>query len=60
VLSVKKFLQKGGQTVKALLVIDNAPSHLSEEEVRSGDIIILFLPPANGLARKFKKKLLKY
>jgi hypothetical protein len=57
VLSVKKFLQKGGQTVKALLVIDNAPSHLSEEEVRSGDII-LFLPPANGRARKFKKKLL--
>jgi hypothetical protein len=58
VLSVKKFLQKGGQTVKALLVIDNAPSHLSEEEVRSGDIIILFLPPSNGPARKFKKKLL--
>jgi hypothetical protein len=58
VLSVKKFLQKGGQTVKALLVIDNAHSHLSEEEVRSGDVIIVFLPPANGRARKFKKKLL--
>jgi hypothetical protein len=44
--------------VKALLVIDNAPSHLTEEEVRNGDIIILFLPPFNGRARKFKKKLL--
>jgi hypothetical protein len=42
---VEKFLKKSGQPRKALLLIDNAPSHASENELRSNNIKVMFLPP---------------
>lgn len=43
--SVKKFSEKNGLPPRALLVIDNAPSHASTEELVNGDIKAIFLPP---------------
>ena len=43
--SVKKFLAENGLPLKAILFIDNAPSHPGVEELLSGDIRVKFLPP---------------
>jgi hypothetical protein len=43
--SARKFLKKIGLPQKAILVVDNAKCHLSEDELQSGDIKIHFLPP---------------
>jgi hypothetical protein len=45
VLRVEKFLRKCGLPRKALLLVDNAPSHSTENELVSRDIKIMFLPP---------------
>lgn len=43
--SVKKYLQENNLPIKAVLLIDNAPSHPSAEELTSGEITVQFLPP---------------
>lgn len=40
---VEKFLAEKGSPKKAILLIDNAPSHPSE--LKKGDIVVRFLPP---------------
>lgn len=45
--SVEKYLREKDLPKKAILLLDNAPSHPSVEELRDGDIKALFLPP-NG------------
>jgi hypothetical protein len=40
---VEKFLAEKGLPKKAILLIDNAPTHPSE--LKSGDIVVRFLPP---------------
>ncbi|XP_037827591.1 jerky protein homolog-like isoform X2 [Lucilia sericata] len=44
---VKLFLKKKNLPMKALLLIDNAPSHPSEAELKTedGNIIAMFMPP---------------
>ncbi|XP_066258000.1 jerky protein homolog-like [Euwallacea similis] len=44
---VIRFLSNKGLTIKALLLLDNAPSHSNEEELKSedGQIVTMFLPP---------------
>lgn len=42
---VEKFLKKSGYPRKALLLIDNAPSHPKESDLVSGEIKAMFLPP---------------
>lgn len=62
---VKKFLEGKRLPVKAVLLLDNAPSHPNEEELHSGDIRALFLPPNvtsliqpmdQGILQSLKKK----
>lgn len=62
---VKKFLEEKRLPVKAVLLLDNAPSHPNEEELHSGDIRALFLPPNvtsliqpmdQGILQSLKKK----
>lgn len=43
--SVEKFLKKNGLPRKAILLLDNAPSHPDESNLRSEDIIVKFFPP---------------
>lgn len=43
--SVEKDLKQKNLPVRALLLLDNAPSHPSEEDLVKGDIKALFLPP---------------
>jgi hypothetical protein len=45
--SVQKFCQDNGLEEKALLLVDNAPSHLSSATLSSADgkIKTMFLPP---------------
>lgn len=43
--SVKKHLNEKGLPAKAVLFIDNAPTHPQEDEVKSGNIFCKFLPP---------------
>lgn len=42
---VKMYLKKNNLPQKAILFLDNAPSHPDEEELVSGDIKVKFLPP---------------
>ena len=42
---VEKYLRKKDLPRKAILLLDNAPSHLPLDELRDGDIRTLFLPP---------------
>lgn len=42
---VSRFLKKQHLPVKAVLLMDNAPSHPTEEELRRGEIVVKFLPP---------------
>lgn len=42
---VKKFLKEKNLPAKAILLIDNAPSHPGEKELVEGDIKVKFLPP---------------
>lgn len=42
---VEKDLKKKNLPVRALLLLDNAPSHPSEEDLVKGDIKAIFLPP---------------
>jgi hypothetical protein len=71
--SARKFLKKIGLPQKAILVVDNAKCHLSEDELQSGDIKIHFLPPnvtailqpmdqgvVENLKRNYRKYLLQY
>lgn len=43
--SVEKYLKQKNLPVRALLLLDNAPSHPSEEELVKEDIKAIFLPP---------------
>ncbi|GBN10664.1 Tigger transposable element-derived protein 2 [Araneus ventricosus] len=43
--SVKKHLKSQKLPIKALLVLDTAPSRPSEEELKDGNIHAVFLPP---------------
>ena len=43
--NVKKYLTEKGLPLKAMLLIDNAPTHPIVNEMRSGDIFVKFLPP---------------
>ena len=43
--SVRRFNRENGLPLRALLLIDNAPSHPSEMQLVSGDIKAIFLPP---------------
>ncbi|XP_068086265.1 uncharacterized protein [Anabrus simplex] len=48
------FIQE--ENKKALLLPDNAPSHPNEEQLRSGDIKVMFLPPnVTSLCRQWTK-----
>lgn len=42
---VRKFLKQCGHPPRALLLIDNAPSHANETGLMSGGIKVIFLPP---------------
>ncbi|KAH0815288.1 hypothetical protein GEV33_007503 [Tenebrio molitor] len=44
---VRRFLKSKGLPIKALLVLDNAPSHPPEEDLKSkdGEIVTMYLPP---------------
>lgn len=42
--SVTKFLKRNGFPIKAMLLMDNAPSHPGEE-LHVGNIVVKFLPP---------------
>ncbi|XP_015187494.1 PREDICTED: jerky protein homolog-like [Polistes dominula] len=44
---VKKFMKRSNLPIKALLVLDNAPAHPNEQELKSsdGNIQTIFLPP---------------
>lgn len=44
---VKKFMKRSNLPIKALLVLDNAPGHPNEQELKSsdGNIQAIFLPP---------------
>lgn len=70
---VETFLNNEGLPRKALLLIDNAPSHPSAEELSSGDIKTIFLPPnvtslvqpmdqnvIVSLKKKYRRKLLTH
>lgn len=70
---VEQHLEKKKLPRKALLLIDNAPSHPDVEEICSGDIKALFLPPnvtsliqpmdqgvINDLKLKYRKKMLTH
>lgn len=41
----EKFLKKNRLPRKALLLLDNAPSHPDVNELKSGDIKVMYLPP---------------
>lgn len=43
--SVENYADKNNLPKKAILLLDNAPSHPSADELRSGDIKCVFLPP---------------
>lgn len=43
--TTKKFFREKKLPEKAVLFIDNAPCHPSEEELRDGEIFVKFLPP---------------
>lgn len=43
--SVEKYLNDNNLPRKAILVLDNAPSHPATDELQDGDIKTLFLPP---------------
>lgn len=43
--SVERFLNKNGLPRKAILLVDNAPSHPNESVLRSKNIIVKFFPP---------------
>lgn len=45
VLSTEKFLKENNLPRKAVLLIDNAPTHPDAEELKDGDIKAMFLPP---------------
>ncbi|XP_043465305.1 jerky protein homolog-like [Leptopilina heterotoma] len=42
---VERFLEEKGLSRKAILLLDNAPSHPNESTLRSGNIIVKFFPP---------------
>lgn len=44
---VKKFMKRSNLPIKALLVLDNAPGHPNEQDLKSsdGNIQTIFLPP---------------
>lgn len=69
--AVKKHLKSQKLPMKAALVLDNAPSHPSEEELKDGDIEAVFLPPnvtallqpmdqgvIESVKRRYRRKLL--
>lgn len=43
--STEKFLKENNLPRKALLLLDNAPTHPDADELRDGDIRAMFLPP---------------
>lgn len=43
--SVTRYLKDNNLPRKAILLVDNAPSHPSADELKSGDISVQFLPP---------------
>lgn len=45
VLGVKKYLKSKNLPPRAILLLDNSPSHPSESELQEGDIKAIFLPP---------------
>lgn len=45
--SVENFSEENYLPKKAVLLLDNAPSHPSADELRSGEIKCVFLPPNN-------------
>lgn len=68
---VEKHLAKNNLPRKAVLLLDNAPSHPSEDELKNGDIKCVFLPPnvtslcqpmdqgvLESLKRTYRRKLL--
>lgn len=70
---VTKFLNERELPQKALLLIDNAPSHPDEEVLCSGDIKAIFLPPnvtsliqpmdqgvIEALKKSYRRKMLTY
>lgn len=42
--AVKIFLTKEGLPLKAVLLLDNAPTHPGSDELKSGDIRVHYLP----------------
>lgn len=71
--SVKKFSAENDLTTRAILLIDNAPSHPDTEELSCGEIKAAFLPPnvtpilqpmdqgvLQSLKLKYRKKFLKF
>lgn len=44
VVSTEKYLEKSNLPRKAVLLLDNAPTHPSAEELQDGDIKAMFLP----------------
>lgn len=62
---VSRFLQSQNLPRKAILVLDNAPSHPNPSDLRDGDIRVLYLPPNvtsicqpmdQGVLESFKKR----
>lgn len=43
--AVKKYLKAKNLPIRAILLLDNAPSHPSEDELQDDDIKAMFLPP---------------
>lgn len=69
--SVKKHLKEKGLPEKAVLFLDNAPTHPAEDDLKSGNIFAKFLPPnatsliqpmdqgpIEALKRRYRKALL--
>jgi hypothetical protein len=63
--TVEKHLKNNNLPRKALLILDNAPSHPATDELTDGDIKALFLPPNvtavcqpmdQGVLEQLKKK----
>lgn len=43
--NTERYLNERGYPRKCILLLDNAPSHPSEEQLKSGEIRVMFLPP---------------
>lgn len=73
VSAVDKFLKNNNLPRKALLLMDNAPSHPASDELQDGDIKVLFLPPnvtslcqpmdqgvLEALKKRYRRRLLSF